>query len=195
MRCSAARGPPLLFLHGLFMPSEMLIEDPSAAAFLEQLAARHRVVVMDLGGLGLSDPVPPPQLGFDAWADDAAAVLDHLGVHVSPVIGCGPATAVAMELAARRPDLVPRLVLAVPLRSAWGHEQLDEVIDSIDGRPDANDAISYLAPSRAGDAAFTEWLDRGGERGASPAVARAFFRMLLRPTCLTSSRVPRCRPW
>ncbi|HVL99961.1 MAG TPA: alpha/beta fold hydrolase [Egibacteraceae bacterium] len=172
-------GPPLLFLHGLFMPSEMLIEEPSAAAFLKQLAARHRVVVMDLGGLGLSDPVPPPQLGFEGWADDAAAVLDHLRVHVSPVIACGPSTAVAMHLAARRPDLVPRLVLAgVPLRSAWGEEQLDEVIDNIDGRPGASDAVSYLAPSRTGDAAFTDWLDRGGERGASPAVARAFFRML-----------------
>lgn len=172
-------GPPLLFLHGLFMPSEMLIEEPSAAAFLDRLAARHRIVVMDLGGLGLSDPIQPQQLGFESWADDAAAVLDHLGVHVSPVIGCGPSTAVAMHLAARRPDLVPRLVLAgVPLRSAWGQEQLDEVMDNIDGRPGARDAVSYLAPSRTGDAAFTEWLDRGGERGASPAVARAFFHML-----------------
>jgi DNA-binding SARP family transcriptional activator/pimeloyl-ACP methyl ester carboxylesterase len=172
-------GPPLLLLHGMFMPCEMLVEEPGAAAFLDRLGTGHRLVVMDLGGLGLSDAVPPDELSVEGWAADAAAVLDHVRLGPAAVIGCGPSAAVALHLAAARPDLVSRLALAgVPLLGPWDDTPLEAVLDHVDRATGSGEAVRWLAPSRAGDRAFSEWLDRGGERGAPPAVARAFFHML-----------------
>jgi pimeloyl-ACP methyl ester carboxylesterase len=81
----------------------------SFAGFLPEIAADRSVYAPDLPGFGESDPAPS-----GIFADSAQAVLDLAGDlrlrHVD-VLGVGFGAAVALELAANRPDLVRRLVL------------------------------------------------------------------------------------
>lgn len=77
--------------------------------FLPEIADQRSVYAPDLPGFGESDPAPAA-----TFADAAGAVLDLTGDlrlrHVD-VLGTGFGAAVALELAASRPDLVRRLVL------------------------------------------------------------------------------------
>jgi pimeloyl-ACP methyl ester carboxylesterase len=79
------------------------------ARFLPEIADERSVYAPDLPGFGESDPAPSA-----TFADAARAVLDLAGDlrlrHVD-VLGVGFGAAVALELAANRPDLVRRLVL------------------------------------------------------------------------------------
>jgi pimeloyl-ACP methyl ester carboxylesterase len=81
----------------------------SFVRFLPEIAADRSVYAPDLPGFGESDPAPTA-----SFADGARAVLDLTGDlrlrHVD-VLGVGFGAAVALELAANRPDLVRRLVL------------------------------------------------------------------------------------
>jgi pimeloyl-ACP methyl ester carboxylesterase len=69
----------------------------------EQTARRDVILV----GVDRSDDSPT----IAAAADDVAAVLDHIGVAAAGVAGWSAGGRVALDLAARRPDLVDRLVL------------------------------------------------------------------------------------
>jgi pimeloyl-ACP methyl ester carboxylesterase len=79
------------------------------ARFLPEIAAERSVYAPDLPGFGESDPAPSA-----TFADGARAVLDltaDLRLRHVDVLGVGFGAAVALELAASRPDLVRRLVL------------------------------------------------------------------------------------
>jgi len=81
----------------------------SFARFLPEIAAERSVYAPDLPGFGESDPAPSA-----TFADGARAVLDLTGdlrLRQVDVLGVGFGAAVALELAASRPDLVRRLVL------------------------------------------------------------------------------------
>ena len=81
----------------------------SFARFLPEIADERSVYAPDLPGFGESDPAPSA-----TFADAARAVLDLAGDlrlrHVD-VLGVGFGAAVALDLAASRPDLVRRLIL------------------------------------------------------------------------------------
>jgi len=76
----------------------------------EDFDATHRTITMDHRGTGASDK---PQQGYSTrqFAEDAIAVLDHLGVERADVYGTSMGGRVAQWLAARHPDRVRRLVL------------------------------------------------------------------------------------
>jgi pimeloyl-ACP methyl ester carboxylesterase len=86
--------------------------DPAEAwgAQLESLQARHHVVAFDNRGVGRS-ALPPTTLTVPSMADDAAAVLDALGVGRARVVGFSGGGLVAQELALRHPQRVESLVL------------------------------------------------------------------------------------
>ncbi|GAA4749405.1 alpha/beta fold hydrolase [Actinomycetospora chibensis] len=74
------------------------------------VVADFEVVVFDYRGLGESDDRPEAEASTRSYADDVAALLDHLGggpVHVLGMVGMG--ACVGQELAIRRPDLVRSL--------------------------------------------------------------------------------------
>lgn len=72
----------------------------------------HRRVLVDLFGHGYSDR--PENFGYtlEEHADTVAQVLDHLSLKGCGVFGHSMGGSVAITLAARRPDLVSRLILA-----------------------------------------------------------------------------------
>lgn len=103
--------PPFLLLHGIL--DSMEAWRPTATRLQ---AAGHRVLLLDDRGHGKSAPWEP---GMDwspiAAANDAAALLDRLGVSGAHVVGHSRGATAASWLAVDRPDLVRSLtVVASP---------------------------------------------------------------------------------
>lgn len=78
------------------------------------LAGRYRIVALDQPGHGDSDPPRAGRaadlLSVPGQADTTAAVLDRLGIATAVFVGHSSGGAVAVELAARRPEMVRAVV-------------------------------------------------------------------------------------
>jgi pimeloyl-ACP methyl ester carboxylesterase len=98
-------GPPLLLVAGLASDSQSWLPVRDA------LAARFRLVLPDNRGCGRTKPQDAP-LSVPQMADDCATLLDTLGIPRAHVLGHSMGGMIALELAARHPDRVERLVLA-----------------------------------------------------------------------------------
>lgn len=97
-------GPAVVLLHGWGASSQSL-QAPAAA-----LAAEFRVLTVDLPGFGWSDP-PPVAWGSSEYADHVRAVLDAQGIGRAALLGHSFGGRVAIQIAARTPERVERLVL------------------------------------------------------------------------------------
>jgi 3-oxoadipate enol-lactonase len=98
-------GPPLTYLGGT---GGDLRRAPNA---LEVMLAKHfRVLMLDQRGMGRSGKPDVPYAMAD-YAEDAAALLDHVGWARCPVLGYSFGGMVAQELALRHPERLERLVL------------------------------------------------------------------------------------
>jgi len=80
-------------------------------AFLGRLEKRFRVTAYDHRGIGRS-PHRDGDVSMADLADDAAALLDHLGIERTHVLGLSMGGMVAQELVLRHPGRVRTLVLA-----------------------------------------------------------------------------------
>ena len=99
-------GPALLLVHG-FGASTYDFEQH----VLAPLAETHRVVAVDLFGMGFSERREDFSYDFAGWADQLAATLDALGIERAVVAGHSMGGAVASILAARHSKQVAGLVL------------------------------------------------------------------------------------
>jgi hypothetical protein len=71
----------LEFNNGLMISIDETFEEPSWLRYEESLASFCRLIRFDALGLGLSDPLPTGMApSIEAWAADAMAVLDEVGV-------------------------------------------------------------------------------------------------------------------
>ncbi len=98
-------GPRLLYISGTGgdLRAGRVFEGPLAEAF--------DLLAYDQRGLGQTDKPDVPYTMAD-YAEDAAALLDHVGWDRARVIGVSFGGMVSQELAARYPERVERLVLA-----------------------------------------------------------------------------------
>jgi len=97
-------GAPVLLIHGVGARLDTC--DDVAAV----LAGMFKVVRYDLRGHGKSSKVPGPY-SLDLFADDAVALLDHLGIVRAHVAGHSLGGMIAITLAARHPQRVDRLAV------------------------------------------------------------------------------------
>lgn len=102
----AGSGPPLLFISGT--GGDLRVQ-PNV--FASPLARTFDLLAYDQRGLGRTDKPDIPYSMAD-YADDAAALLDHVGWDEALVLGVSFGGMVAQELALRHPGRVKRLVLA-----------------------------------------------------------------------------------
>ncbi|MGW4497989.1 alpha/beta fold hydrolase [Micromonospora sp. NPDC004336] len=112
-------GRPLLLLHGGFGSVETF------GAVLPALAARRRVIAVDLQGHGRTADVDRP-LRHESMADDVAALTDQLGLVEADVMGYSLGGGVALRTAIQHPARVRRLVVvsASCRRQGWYPEVL-----------------------------------------------------------------------
>ena len=97
-------GPTLLFLHAF--PLGLFMWDAQAEAFERD----HTVVRFDDRGFGGSPP-GDALLTMERIADDAALLLDHLGLSQAVVCGCSMGGYAAFAFARRHPTRLRGLVL------------------------------------------------------------------------------------
>ena len=99
-------GPTLLLVHG--SNSSLRIWDTTAA----RLKSRYRVIRFDVAGMGLSGRVSDEAAANVDPVEIPIGLLDLLGVNKVSFVGNSSGGTLGMFLAAKRPDLVGRLILS-----------------------------------------------------------------------------------
>ncbi|MCO8276196.1 alpha/beta hydrolase [Actinoplanes sp. TRM 88003] len=166
---TSGSGPAVLMLHG---SGPGTTGSGAWAATAQALGPARQVVAPDQAGFGRT-PVPAgARGGLRLWTEQAAGLMDELGVESYAVVGHSMGGAVALALAAARPEQVTRVV-AVSTMGAPGaplSADLDALWAAPAGPAGARDMLSRLfldqalvteaavdaraAAMRAGEAAF-----------------------------------------
>jgi pimeloyl-ACP methyl ester carboxylesterase len=98
------KGDPLVVLHGAFMTIGAM------GSFVTDLAETRQVIGVELQGHGHTADVDRP-LSYEQMADDVAALLRHLGIEQTDVLGYSMGGGASFQLAMRHPTLVRKLVV------------------------------------------------------------------------------------
>jgi len=98
-------GDPVLLLSGLGAPAVGWIYQ------VRDLSTRYHVITLDNRGVGETESPVELEYGTGQLAEDARALLDHLGVERAHVVGASMGGTIAMELAIRHPARVRSLAL------------------------------------------------------------------------------------
>jgi pimeloyl-ACP methyl ester carboxylesterase len=176
------QGEPLVLIHG----NGTLIQDFLVSGIVDDLAKRHRVIVLDRPGYGYSDR---PR-GF--WTPRAHATLfqkalQQLGVTQAVVLGHSWGTLVAIALALQAPRLVRSLVLA----SGYYYPTLraDVILASPVAIPGIGDLLRHTVSPLAGRLMMPAMIKGLFAPAAIPErFARSFpTAMMLRPLQLRAS--------
>lgn len=97
-------GEPLVLLHGAYGAIGLW------GPILETLAAGRQVIAVELQGHGHTADIDRP-FGYEQFADDVAAVMDHLAITQADVVGYSMGGTTALQVAIRHPELVRKLVV------------------------------------------------------------------------------------
>ncbi len=139
-------GQTIAFSHGLLWGTELFA--PQIAA----LRDRYRCIAWDHRGQGRSGPEYRHTIPMELVWQDAIALLDHMGVSQTHLVGLSMGGFVAMRIAARRPALVDKLILLEtsadpePVENVPRYRLLSKVYRALGGRPIA----SKVAPIMMG---------------------------------------------
>jgi pimeloyl-ACP methyl ester carboxylesterase len=95
-------GQPLVLLHGAFGAIGLW------GPILTTLAETRRVIAIELQGHGHTADIDRP-FGYEAFADDVAGVMAHLGIAQADVVGYSMGGNTALQLAIRHPELVHKI--------------------------------------------------------------------------------------
>ncbi|MFD7159194.1 alpha/beta fold hydrolase [Kribbella sp. NPDC059898] len=147
--------PTLLLLHGgpgadhsLFKPEFSILADVA------------QVIYLDQRGSGRSDHSKPATWTWTRWADDVAAFCTALDIRAPVLVGSSSGGRVAIECAARHPDLVAGLVLESTLGVPTSLEESLEVFERRGGQA-ARDAASRYLGGDTSPSAAQAWADHG----------------------------------
>ena len=153
---------PLVFSNSL--GTDFRIWDAVAA----RLAGRYRLIRYDKRGHGLSEAPRPPYAMADHVAD-LLALLDHLGIARSVIVGLSVGGVIAQGLAALHPERVAALVLSDTAHKIGTEASWNERIDAVtrDGIASIADTImqrwftsAYRRPDNPDFAGYTAMLTR-----------------------------------
>ena len=136
-------GTPVLFLHG---SGPGTTGSGAWRGTARALGGSVRVVAPDHAGFGLTPLPPGSRGGLRHWTDQAAGVMAALGIETYAVVGHSMGGAVALSLAAGRPEQVTRVV-AVSTMGAPGSpltDELDAVWGTTPGEAGARDMLGRL---------------------------------------------------
>jgi 3-oxoadipate enol-lactonase len=105
-------GHPILFIHG--HPFNQSMWDTQVAA----LSWKHRVITYDIRGYGASEVPTTEATTLETLADDIAALLDHLNIPTTVVVGLSMGGQIAMAFAEQYPQRLSGLILAATFPQA-----------------------------------------------------------------------------
>jgi pimeloyl-ACP methyl ester carboxylesterase len=178
----------LIFLPEWMNNLEMQWQDPRLASFPARLSTFSRVVMLNMRGIGLSDPLSQDEsTTIEQWMDDITTVLDALGSRRAALLGTGVGGSLAMVFAATYPERTTALVLmnstarsSVAPDYPFGIDQEWREKTQAEMRRSWGQAaiLELQAPEMAGDARFHDWYARFERYGASPGIALDVLRMV-----------------
>jgi len=158
----AGEGPPLALVHGLTLDTRMW-DDQFAV-----LAAHHHVIRYDLRGFGRSAPTGDMPY---THADDLAALLDHLRISRSAVLGLSLGGRVAIDFTLAYPARTRALIAVDAALSGyrWSEEWNTRWR-----------SLVHTARTVSAQAANQRWLDHPlfAPANEQPAVAARLRRMV-----------------
>ncbi|NJN15186.1 MAG: alpha/beta hydrolase [Oscillochloris sp.] len=110
-RESSGEGPAVLLIHGNSSSSRAY-----APQFASELAARYRLVALDLPGFGESQPVADPErvLGLQGWAAMVRSLVAELNLDPLVLVGWSLGGHVALEVVGDLPGLRGVLIFGTP---------------------------------------------------------------------------------
>ncbi|MEU8797473.1 alpha/beta hydrolase [Spirillospora sp. NPDC048819] len=139
----AGTGPAVLLLHGSGAGTTGWGNFAALAGALA--VGGYRVIVPDQTGFGDSEPPADGRFGRAVWTRQALGVLAALGVRQADVIGNSMGGAVALSLAAARPEAVRRVIAVGSMGASMA-------------LPDGLDALWAYRPGAAAARAMTELI-------------------------------------
>jgi DNA-binding SARP family transcriptional activator/pimeloyl-ACP methyl ester carboxylesterase len=171
-------GPEaLVFITGFLSHIEIAWEQPVIRHTLQALAERFTVVLFDRRGAGLSERLGAVA-STDAVAADVLTILDHAGIGKAWLFGSTEGGAVALQLAARRPERVQGLLLyGTTARGSWAedhpwaltHAAFERWLERLLADWGGPTSLETFAPSAQQDPALRAWWARLLRHAASPA--------------------------
>jgi pimeloyl-ACP methyl ester carboxylesterase/DNA-binding SARP family transcriptional activator len=194
-------GPTLVVVPGLLSHIEVALEEPRIRRCLDRLAQRHRVVLMDRRGTGLSERLGVAPT-IDAAVEDVAAVVRAVGSERAWLFGASIGGAIAIAAAAAQPASTAGLILyatsprgcrAPDYPWAMTGEQLRRWLDMIRSDWGGATSLDAFAPEAAHDPQVQAWWARMLRSAASQngvqEILRAFHETDVRGL-LPGLRVP-----
>ncbi|SMD32789.1 Pimeloyl-ACP methyl ester carboxylesterase [Reichenbachiella faecimaris] len=180
-------GPvDLVYIPGWVSNIDWMWACPELVHFFEELGKIARVILFDKRGTGLSDRVVELST-LEERMDDIRAVMDAVGSEKAILFGHSEGGSVSALFAATYPKRTVSLITfgvfakrRYDANYPWAptDEERQKVYDMIEnswGSGDMN--LESLAPSKADDEEFMDWLANYFRSGASPSAAMVLTKM------------------
>ena len=176
----------LVYIPGWVSNIDWMWACPELVNFLTELGKMARVILFDKRGTGLSDRVTELST-LEERMDDLRAVMDAVGSEKAVLFGHSEGGSVSALFAATYPNRVISLItfgifakrIYAP-NYPWAptNEERQKVYDMIENNWGSGEMnLESLAPSKADDKEFMDWLANYFRSGASPSAAMVLTKM------------------
>ena len=181
-------GPDILFIPDWLSHIDCVAELPELARFMERLSAFGRLIMMDMRGVGASDPVVHDQTTREEWIGDIAAVIAAAGVSKPTLLGMGHSGQLCMLFAAAHPEATRAMILmngyarlsrADDYRPGMPLPVQQQVLKTLADTYGDGTMIRVLAPSIAEAPGALDWWAKTERLAASPGRAIAKQKAIL----------------
>lgn len=180
-------GPiDIVYIPGWVSNIDLMWECQELVEFFQELGKIARVILFDKRGTGLSDRVVELST-LEERMDDIRAVMDAVGSEKAVLFGHSEGGSVSALFAATYPNRTSALIafgIFAKRRYSpnypWAptDEERQKVYDMIENSWGGGDMeLESLAPSKADDPMFMEWLANYFRSGASPSAALVLTKM------------------
>lgn len=103
---SMGDGYPIVMIHSIYMNHTVF------EGIAQRLSRYFQVILLDMRGHGYSDK--PLKISFNDFSQDIKELMDYLYIESATVIANELGSSIALDLAARHPEMVKELVLINP---------------------------------------------------------------------------------
>ena len=169
----------LLNLRARSVSIEAMWEHPAHLRLWRAIGERVRFIVFDYSGTGVSDSLPPEQVGdTEIGVEDALGLMDALGIERASITAEFDSTPIALALAVMHPHRVEKLVLINGFAKGcqgpgyefgFTAEEMAAVADEAERSWGSGAILSMAAPSLNDEPGFSARQERLGARPGDAA--------------------------